>query len=546
MVKNLFKLEKRIFSNRIKFVSWADSFKTSFLLIIGFIFLWLLYQGFFRVLIYLNTIEFIGGLLIIKLMSMMMLTFFAMLIFSNLIISFSTIFFSNDLNFLMSLPVSSRQIFTYKFIKTTFYSSWMVLLVFLPFIFAYGRIKFVDNSFYIVVLPLLIPFFLIASAIGTVVSTVFIRLFPSQKIRDIFIILGVVFIGAAYLFARFIQPEDFLKADKLNEVVQYITVIQVPTAKYLPSWWFTSAMFMYISKQWGNFSLYVFLLLSVSSALVFLAIYLSKNSYYSAWSTTQESSSYRFLPKLNIKNKGIFSVFVKDIKIFFRDTGQWSQLLLLFTLIVVYLFNIYKLPLDTFFLKSLISFLNICFAGFVLASVSLRFIFPLVSLEGESFWIIKSAPIKIWDFLWEKVLMAFIPLVFLGGLLIGISNYLLAGGRFMNYLSFITIIFISISLTGMAVGFGAMFPKLKVESISQIESSSGGMIYMIFSLFYIALVISLEAIPVRLWFLARLHNKNIAYSGTVVIVIISLFILNLIAVFLPMYFGKRNLEVLDV
>lgn len=546
MLKNFLYLEARSFLNKVKFVSWTDSFKSFFLMFVGFIFLYLLYQGFFRVLIYLNTIEFIGGLLIIKLIAMIMLTFFVMLIFSNLIISFSTIFFSYDLDFLMSMPLSLKNIFIYKFIKTTFFSSWMVILVFLPFLFAYGRLKFTGFGFYVSVLLLLIPFFLIASSVGTLISTIFMRLFPSQKTRDIFIIFGVITIGVAYLFARFIQPEDFLKADKLKEVVQYISVVQMPTAKYLPSWWLTSAIFLYASKQWSSFFIFSSLLIIVSVIFVIIVIYISNKLYYDALAFSRESTGYKFLPKLDIKSSGIFSVFIKDVKIFFRDTGQWSQLLLLLALVVVYLFNIYKLPLDTFFLKSLISFLNIGLAGFVLAAVSLRFIYPLVSLEGKSFWLIKSAPITVKKFLWEKFSIALIPLVFFGCLLIGFSNYLLSVEKFLNYLSFTTIIFTSITLTGMAVGFGALFPKFMVENISQIESSIGGLIYMIFSLFYIFLTISILAVPMRLWFLSRIYNKNIMYPGIIMIVVISLIAINSVAVFLPMYLGRKNLEELNV
>ncbi len=548
MFKNFLRLEIRCLINRIKFVSWTDSFKSSFLLLVGFIFLWFLYQGFFRILIYLNTVEFIGGLLIIKLMAMIFLTFFVMLVFSNLIISFSTLYFSNDLDFLVSMPLPVKNIFIYKFIKTTFFSSWMVLLVFLPFLFAYGTqsVKFVGFGFYVSILLLLIPFFLIASSIGTLISTVLMRLFPSQKMRDIFIILGVVAVGVAYLFARFIQPEDFLKADKLEEVVQYISVVQMPTAKYLPSWWITSALFLYVSEQWSSFFIFSLLLISVSIVLSVAVIYLADKLYYESLASSRASTGYKFLPKLNIKSRGIFSVFVKDVKIFFRDTGQWSQLLLLLALVVVYLFNIYKLPLDTFFLKSLISFLNIGLAGFVLAAVSLRFIYPLVSLEGKSFWLIKAAPVTVKNFLWEKFFIALIPLVFFGCLLIGVSNYMLNVEKFLNYLSFAAIFFISITLTGMAVGFGALFPKFRVENISQIESSVGGMIYMIFSLFYVFLTVSLIAIPVRLWFLSRLYNKNVMYPGIITLVVISLIVINSVAVFLPMYLGRKNLEGLDV
>ena len=372
------------------------------------------------------------------------------------------------------------------------------------------------------------------------------RFFPSQKTRDIFILFGVVLIGVFYLFARFIQPEDFLKADKLNQVVQYITVIQMPTAKYLPSWWITSTTFLYASQQWNNFFIYAFLLVAVAFISVILAVLISEKSYYGSWANSRESTGYRLLPKLNIRNKGFFSVFVKDVKIFFRDTSQWSQLLLLLALVVVYLFNIYKLPLDTFFLKSLISFLNIGLAGFVLAALSLRFIFPLVSLEGESFWVIKSAPIKISKFLLEKFFMALLPLLFFAVVIIGISNYLLNVEKILTYLSFLTIIFISVALAGMAIGFGSLFPKFRVENISQIESSAGGMIFMIFSLFYIFLVVSLEAIPVRLWFLSRFTSRTFIDWKITGLVVILLVVVNTVAVCVPMYLGKKNLEVLDV
>jgi ABC-2 type transport system permease protein len=320
----------------------------------------------------------------------------------------------------------------------------------------------------------------------------------------------------------------------------------MPTAKYLPSWWFTSAIFLYVSKQWSNFFIFSSFLIVVSLITLIIVVYISDKLYYESLASSRESTGYKILAKLNIKSRGIFSVFVKDIKIFFRDTGQWSQLLLLLALVIVYLFNIYKLPLDTFFLKSLISFLNIGLAGFVLAAVSLRFIYPLVSLEGKSFWLIKAAPLTVKNFLWEKFFMALIPLVFFGCLLIGVSNYMLNVEKFLSFLSFATIIFISITLTGMAVGFGALFPKFRVENISQIESSVGGMIYMIFSLFYVFLTVALLAVPVRLWFLSRLYNKNNMYPGIITIVIISLIAINLVAVFLPMYLGRKNLEGLDV
>jgi hypothetical protein len=92
------------------------------------------------------------------------------------------------------------------------------------------------------------------------------------------------------------------------------------------------------------------------------------------------------------------AIVFKDLKHFFRDTSQWSQLFLLFALMVVYIYSFKFLPLDraampSFYLQNLIAFLNLGMVGFVTSAIAVRFVFPAVSLEGTSFWIIRSAPL---------------------------------------------------------------------------------------------------------------------------------------------------------
>ena len=81
---------------------------------------------------------------------------------------------------------------------------------------------------------------------------------------------------------------------------------------------------------------------------------------------------------------------LKELRVFFRDSTQWSQLILLAVLVVVYVVNIKFLPLTgdgvTFFIVNVIPFLNLALAGFVLASIAARFLFPAVSLEGRTWW----------------------------------------------------------------------------------------------------------------------------------------------------------------
>src|SRR5690606_888510 len=101
------------------------------------------------------------------------------------------------------------------------------------------------------------------------------------------------------------------------------------------------------------------------------------------------------------------SLVAKDIRIFFRDTTQWSQLILLGVLVVIYIYNVKALPLWTgeqvgFFLVNVVSFLNLGLAGFVLAAIAARFLFPAVSLEGRTLWLLRSSPLDLRTLLWAK------------------------------------------------------------------------------------------------------------------------------------------------
>ncbi len=87
---------------------------------------------------------------------------------------------------------------------------------------------------------------------------------------------------------------------------------------------------------------------------------------------------------------------MKELRLFFRDTTQWSQLILLAVLVMVYVFNIKFLPIGgegvSFFLANVVPFLNLVLAGFVLASIAARIIFTVVSLEGRTYWLLRVQP----------------------------------------------------------------------------------------------------------------------------------------------------------
>jgi ABC-2 type transport system permease protein len=182
-------------------------------------------------------------------------------------------------------------------------------------------------------------------------------------------------------------------------------------------------------------------------------------------------------------------------------------------------------------------------AGFVLSAIAVRFVFPAVSLEGRSFWIIRSSPVRMKDFLWCKFWIALIPLLFLSVFLIVVSNYLLKVTPFMMALSTVTIAFITMGITGLGVGIGAVYPKFEFENVAKISSGYGGIIFMIFAMAFIGAVVMLEALPVYMIFMSRLKLRplNIGQIVTIVSSFGLVVFLLCFAVYLPMRRGLKNL-----
>ena len=191
----------------------------------------------------------------------------------------------------------------------------------------------------------------------------------------------------------------------------------------------------------------------------------------------------------------------KDLRLFFRDNTQWSQLILLAVLLLIYIFNIKSLPIHSgeripFSLVIVISFLNLGLAGFVLAAVAARFIFPAISLEGRQMWLLRSSPLDPGAMLWSKYWTGTVPLLVLALVITVLTNWLLQAGVFMMAVSVGTILLYTLAASALALTFGVFYPQFGTENAAQIPTSFGGVVYMMASLSLLALVIMLEAPPV--------------------------------------------------
>lgn len=514
---------------------------------------------FYRVLAYFQGLEELGDILAYKLLSMALITFFSLLIFSGILTSLSKLYLSRDLSLVHSMPVSREKIFLSRWFESTMDSSWMVLIYSLPFFLPYGLIYKAGFFYYAMLCGNLLPFCLIASSLSVLMVMLVAVCLPAGRIRTVFIFLGL-FLFLVLLFSfRLIRPERFARPESFMTVMSYLKTLESSHSPFLPTTWFFDSLRAALSGKMGNAFFHSALSWSCAIAMIFVATWVSGAAYFKGLSKAQtvprrfssNASSWRWGHRLLFDFfPGPVRAFAeKEVKTFFRDQTQWSQVFLIVALIVIYLYNFSVLPIEggprrMRYLQNLLSFLNMGLASFVLSAVSARFVFPAVSLEGDAFWIVKCSPVSIRTFLWIKFLIYLLPLLFLAELLIVVTNVLLQVTPFMMVLSVATTFLVVPGIISMGVGLGAVYPDFQSENPAQSVTSLGGLIYMTLCIGFTASVIMLEAGPVYSILMTGIRGGSLRglqwfwLAGSFSVVLI----LCLLAVVIPMRIGEQRIS----
>lgn len=547
--------------NRRRSANRGDLLRAFLFASVGLLFALFVFAGFYRVLLYIGQFDEFGAPLTHRVLDTVSTFVLTVLLASTVVTALATQYLSDDLSLLVSSPVPLPALYGARLLLTLLQASWMVILFSVPIYAAFAATAAAPARFLAAVALSFPPLVLIATCIGSMVTGALMAAFPARRVKEMLLLLSAVFVVLLVFLIRLQQPEKLLNPRSIYDVTEFFSRFSTPSSPFLPSSWTTSVL---VAGRNGDRlpAMPLALLWSTGAALSVIGCWMARGLYGIGYSRAQESRPARLssLPLVDAILETLSrpfeprfrSILLKDLRTFLRDTTQWSQLLLLVALVVVYLYNFSVLPANftfaTFYLQNLFSFLNLGLAGFVLAAVAVRFVFTSISSEGRAFWILRSSPLTMEKLLWSKFWTALPPLLLLSQVLTVASNQFLGATLFMTVLSSVTILFVTFGIVGLGVGMGAAFPKFKFENVTQIAGSSGGLLYMIAATSFIAAVLFLESVPVYLILSADFRGAPLS-SRALAASILSLgavVVLNLLAVALPMRWGKRKLEALEI
>lgn len=466
------------------------------------------------------TIDPVGELLVQKLLSITFLIFLGLLVFSNIVTAFTTFYLADDLQFLMSKPVPKDQLFSSRFVESLAQSSWIVLLFGMPVFISAGVGVGAPWTYYVGLVGVLIPFVAIPTAIATLVALFITNILRASRTRDAMLLFGVFGFAVLFVVVRSLRPERLLNPDSFESIGEMLNLLSAPTSAYLPSDWCLNVVVPLLfgsgAPDWWSLGI----LYTTPLAMFFISAWLHRRWYFRGYSKAQEGrhgagvvSTLRdwlmqrvnelsgdldeHLTKLEEKGSEVVSsldqLVKKDHKIFARDASQWSQLLVVVAIMIIYLVNYkyFEIAADERLFGDVgLFFFNLAACGFVVVALSGRFLFPSVSVEGRSFWLILQAPITLEKFLVGKWLGGMTPVIIVGQLLIWVSNLLVFQNWFLMIAASLIVLVMSIGIAAMAVGFGAVYPQFHNPNAAKIASSFGAVIYMILGMFAILFVLA--------------------------------------------------------
>lgn len=432
-------------------------------------------------------------------------------------IALGSLFFSNDLELLMVAPVDRRAVLISKLLEGIVWYYALLAVTALPAMVLYGwRLGYLFWYYPLTILTLLgAP--LLTAGIGALAVMLIARFAPARRVREVLGFVAAIFGLSCSLLAQTTRLwTDRLEAFETNpeallESIENLARLPIPT--------FAAGRGLASAGQGalGSGLLAMVVYLALTFGFFALCVFLTDRLYATGWTRMQSAGSARRDRKRGVRGgflasaPALLTIPLKDWRVIPRDLRNFAQLLAPLLIVPIVYFNIVSgsrvrsgedviaALLNQFDGGTLpVTISEIGIAGsvlFVAALVFTRIALTGISMEGQSWWLIKAAPISAWEVLRGKFLAAYVPFA--------ITNVVLLAGaaiwRQFSLLSLVYCIFgtllLGAGIMALCVGLGVPWAKLDWDDPRRMSSGWGGLIAFILEVIYIGLGLGFLALP---------------------------------------------------
>ena len=485
-------------------VEWSKSGgRDVILLAFGFIIMAAIYRGtlwaLMRVgdnptLAYLPPAHFIGlilGLLLV------------MLTISSVMAAVGSLFMAEDLELVTAAPISHLRFFVGKLSYVLLSSSWMPFVFILPLLLAFGEAYNAGVAFYLVSIVALVPYFVIPAAAALALATILVLVMPVHRVREMVLLVVVALLGVIYFLIDAISLEwNSLRGAK--ELLRVLSVLSMSDVAWLPSNWVAGLVQEFLKPTGSSWSILFGVLYAVCAAICALSYMITKAGREHAYSRAKNRRQGRALSSQKVQalvermaffvSPHFRAIFGKEIRVMARDLSQAVQLLMLLGISMIYLYHLRVFAVvDAFpdnikvWWKNFLFLGNVCMGAFITTAICTRFVFPSLSLEGKSYWILQCSPMQIGEIMRIKFWSWLLPIGLIAGVFFASGAFAIGADARMILLNALSSIVLSYGVIGLAIGLGAVFARFDWEQSSQLAAGFGNFVFMLFSVILIFL-----------------------------------------------------------
>ena len=154
----------------------------------------------------------------------------------------------------------------------------------------------------------------------------------------------------------------------------------------------------------------------------------------------------------------------------------------------------------------------------------------------------RTAPVRLSDFLHSKLLIHLLPLAAMGGALSVVSCVVIGVPLAFTLISLGLVLCLALGVCTLGVGVGALHPKFTAENPAKIPTGIGGVVFMITSMGYTIVFLLATTYPAYvLYDMPRRLSNPIGkpfwfFTSLTVAVLLEIFVC-----WFPMWLGRRKL-----
>lgn len=329
--------------------------------------------------------------------------------------------------------------------------------------------------------------------LGIVLAHLGGALLPAGRLRRISMLVLGVLVMCGLIWLRSIRIEDWMTPQGAEAFLAEARQVAYVGPRWLPS---SAAAAFTLDGSWPDAAF-----LTLLDAVALLAAYGTHVQLYVQARDRAEDDAPRALAARSLRARAfqgtlrlvsphVRPIVRKDLLVFVRDPSQWSQIILLLGLAVLYVVNARALS-DGFAAFGdmglwILAGMHVGLSSFIAAGLAARFAFPQLSLEGPAAWLLEGAPIAPTLILRAK-LAGILPVVAGFPSLVGIiGGWVLNLPAMLWLASSVLVIGLSIGLAAFGLGRGSQSPIYDSVGVTELAMGPGALSTMAIAMVYCA------------------------------------------------------------